>query len=88
MKRIATGMAWLMVAALVPAASAADLAQWTFETSVPTTAGPHQARRAVDTERKDPRGRKRKRKTGGGQTASARRGRRISYAHGQEPHAQ
>ncbi len=47
MKGIATGLALTAALLLAPLASAATLAEWTFETSIPATAGPHAAEGGV-----------------------------------------
>ncbi len=48
MKTIATGILLTAALALAPAASADTLANWTFEVSIPTTAGPHSAEGGVN----------------------------------------
>jgi hypothetical protein len=47
MRRIATGLVLTAALVLAPLATAATLAEWTFETSIPATAGPHAAEGGV-----------------------------------------
>ncbi|MCK4342661.1 MAG: hypothetical protein KAY37_13165 [Phycisphaerae bacterium] len=48
MKGLVIGLVLVTAVALAPTASASDLALWTFEVSVPTTAGPHGAEGGVN----------------------------------------